>query len=297
MNNPGQGLVISPSLFSSPADTMLSGMNYWKDKVVLVTGGSRGLGRAIAEEFAAAGAKLALVALEPETVEKAAAEIRSRGADALGLAADITRPEEVERAMTQTIERFGRLDVLVNNAGRSDRGNAYETSPEKFRELMELNFIALVQCTQAALPHLLKQRGHVVNIGSLAAKAGARWVGAYPATKFAVAAFTQQLRLELGPQGLHAMLVCPGPIQRQEARSYSFQGLEELPARAARPGAGVKAEALSPKKVARAILRACQRRRPELLLPSRARWYFALMQICPRLGDWIILKKTGGNEG
>jgi NAD(P)-dependent dehydrogenase (short-subunit alcohol dehydrogenase family) len=271
-------------------------MNYWKDKVILVTGGSRGLGRTIAEEFAAAGAKLSLVALEPETVERAAEEIRARGADVLGLAADITNPEDVQRALVRTIERFGRLDVLVNNAGRSDRGNAYETPPEKFREFMELNFIALVRCTQAALPHLLKQRGHVVNIGSLAAKAGARWVGAYPATKFAVAAFTQQLRLELGPQGLHVMLVCPGPIQRQDPRLHSFEGLDELPARAARPGAGVQAEALSPKKVAREILRACRRRQPELLLPSRARWYFALMQLCPRLGDWIVLKKTGGNE-
>jgi uncharacterized protein len=272
-------------------------VNYWKDKVVLVTGGSRGLGRAIAEEYAAAGAKLALVALEPETIERAAAEIRSHGVEALGLAADITNPEAAERAVTQTLERFGRLDVLVNNAGRSDRGNAYETPPEKFREHMELNFIALVRCTQLALPHLLKQRGHVVNIGSLAAKAGARWVGAYPATKHAVAAFTQQLRLELGPLGLHTMLVCPGPIQRQEARSYTFEKLKELPPQASRPGAGVQARALSPQKVARAILRGCERRQPELLLPSRARWYFVLMQIFPRLGDWLVLQKTGGSEG
>ncbi|MBN2578020.1 MAG: SDR family NAD(P)-dependent oxidoreductase [Pirellulales bacterium] len=271
-------------------------MSYWKDKVVLVTGGSRGLGRVIAEEFAAAGAKLALIALEPETVERTAEEIRARGADALGVSADITKPEDVERAMAQTLERFGRLDVLVNNAGRSDRGNAFETPPEKFREHMELNFIALVRCTQAALPHLLKRQGHVVNIGSLAAKSAARWVGAYPATKFAVAAFTQQLRLELGPQGLHAMLVCPGPIRRQDPRPYEFEGLEELPARAGRPGAGIKAKAMPPQKVARAILRGCRRRLPELMLPRRARWYLTLMQLCPRLGDWIVLKKTGGNE-
>jgi NAD(P)-dependent dehydrogenase (short-subunit alcohol dehydrogenase family) len=276
---------------------MLSGMRDWKDKVVLVTGGSRGLGRAIAEEFAAAGAKLALVALEPETVEKTAAEMRTRGVEVLGLAADITRPEDVDRAFARTLERFGRLDVLVNNAGRSDRGNAYETPPEKFREWMELNFIALVRCTQVALPHLLKQRGHVVNIGSLAAKAAARWVGAYPATKFAMAAFSQQLRLELGPQGLHVLLVCPGPIQRQDNRQHCFEGLQDLPPRALRPGAGIKTQAIPTQKVARAILRACRRRQPELLLPSHARWYFAVMQLCPRLGDWLVLRKTGGNEG
>ena len=82
------------------------------------------------------------------------------------------------------------------------------------------------------------QRGHVVNIGSLAAKSAARWLGAYPATKFAVAAYSQQLRLELGPQGLHVLLVCPGPIQRSDPRLYPLEGLEDIPDRARGPGRG-----------------------------------------------------------
>ena len=133
--------------------------------------------------------------------------------------------------------------------------------PEQFRDLMELNLIALVRCTRAALPHLLARQGHVVNIGSLAAKSASRWVGAYPATKHAVAAYSQQLRLELGPQGLHVLLVCPGPIAREGSRLYPLEGLEDVPERARHPGAGVRASAIAPEWLAKAILRACQRRR------------------------------------
>jgi len=268
-------------------------MSFWSDKVALVTGGSSGLGRVIADAFAAAGAKVAIVGLEADAVQKAAGEMQAAGRDVLGLHADITRQEDVDRLFAQTIERFGRLDVLVNNAGRSMRGKVLDTTPEQFRDLMELNLIALVRCTRAAAPHLLKQRGHVVNIGSLAAKSAARWVGAYPATKHAVAAYSQQLRLELGPQGLHVLLVCPGPIERKDARLYPLEGLEGVPEGARAPGAGVRVKGIPPEQLAAAILRACERRRPELVMPGRARILFAISQLWPSLGDWIVQRETG----
>jgi len=267
-------------------------MDFWKDKVVLVTGGSSGLGRVIAGEFAGAGAKIVIAALEAEAVEEAAAEFSRRGTDVLGVHADITRQADVDALLAQTLERFGRLDVLVNNAGRSMRGKLVDTPVEQFRSLMELNLFAVVRCTQAAIPHLLARRGHVVNIGSLAAKSAARWLGAYPATKFALAAYSQQLRLELGPSGLHVLLVCPGPLARDEPRLYPLEGLEELPERARRPGAGVKVGPVSPQKLAKAILRACQRRKPELVIPGKVRLLFALSQLWPTLGDWIVLRGT-----
>jgi NAD(P)-dependent dehydrogenase (short-subunit alcohol dehydrogenase family) len=269
-------------------------MSYWQNKVALITGGSSGLGRVIAENFAAAGAKVAIAGLESGAVARAADEMQKAGADVLGLQADITRQEEVERLFAQTLERFGRLDVLVNNAGRSMRGRLLYTTAEQFRDLMELNLIALVRCTRMALPHLLKQRGHVVNIGSLASKTAARWVGAYPTTKFAVAAYSQQLRLELGPSGLHVLLVCPGPIERLDPRLYPLEGLEGLPERARRPGAGVDTKAVSPQKLAQKILRACQQRKAELVIPLSARLLFTLAQFWPTLADWIVLRKTGG---
>ncbi|HUT14485.1 MAG TPA: SDR family NAD(P)-dependent oxidoreductase [Thermoguttaceae bacterium] len=267
-------------------------MNYWRNKVALVTGGSSGLGRVIAETFAAAGAKVAIAGLEADAVAQVADEMRSSGRDVLGVHADVTRQEDVDRLFQQALERFGRLDVLVNGAGRSMRGKLLDTTPDQFRDLMELNLIATVRCTQAAVPHLLKQRGHVVNIGSLAAKSAARWVGAYPATKHAVAAFSQQLRLELGPEGLHVLLVCPGPVARKDPRLYPLEDLEGDAQSAMAPGGGVKIRGIPPEKVAKAILRACQRRLPELIIPRKARLLFAISQLCPRLGDWIVLRKT-----
>jgi NAD(P)-dependent dehydrogenase (short-subunit alcohol dehydrogenase family) len=267
-------------------------VSYWQDKVVLVTGGSSGLGRTIAEAFGGAGAKLVIAGLEDEAVRQAAAQMQAAGRQVLGVQADITRQEDVERLFREALARFGRLDVLVNNAGRSMRGKILDTTPEQFRDLMELNLIAVVRCTRAAVPHLLSQRGHVVNIGSLAAKSAARWVGAYPATKHALAAYSQQLRLELGPEGLHVLLVCPGPIQREAERLYPLEGLDEIPQRARRPGAGVRLRAISPQWLAQAILDASEHRRAELVVPRRARLLFALAQLWPTLGDRLVLRKT-----
>jgi NAD(P)-dependent dehydrogenase (short-subunit alcohol dehydrogenase family) len=264
-------------------------MSYWQDKVVLVTGGSSGLGRVIAQAVVDAGAKVAIAGLEPDAVARAAEEL---GPAALGVHADITRQEDVDRLFDAALDRFGRLDALVNNAGRTHRGKVLDTTPDVFRQWMELNFLATVRCTRAAVPHLLKRRGHVVNIGSLAAKSAARWVGAYPATKFAVAAYSQQLRLELGPEGLHVLLVCPGPVARKDERLYPLAGLEDVPERARRPGAGVRTKAIPPEWLAGAILRACERRQPELVVPGRARLLFALAQLWPRLGDWLVLRQT-----
>ncbi len=267
-------------------------MSFWREKVVLVTGGSSGLGRVIAETFAAAEARVAVAGLEPEAVDATARALVAAGREAIGIVADITRQDQVDSLFPQVVDRFGGLDVLVNNAGRSMRGKVLDTTPEQFRDLMELNFIAMVRCTRAAVPLLLPRQGHVVNIGSLAAKAASRWVGAYPATKHAVAAFSQQLRLELGPEGLHVLLVCPGPIFRQGERLYPLEGLEDVPPRARQPGAGVRVRPIPPQTLGRAILRACERRKAEIVVPWHARLLFAAAQIWPRFGDWLVLRMT-----
>lgn len=272
-------------------------MSFWKDKVALITGGSSGLGRAIAEAFAASGARVVIAARNPAALSEAADGIRRHGHDVLDVPADITRQEDVDRLVARCIETYGRLDLLANNAGRSMRRAVADTTPADFRELMELNLIALVSVTQAALPHLLARQGHIVNIGSLAGKSAARYVGAYPATKFAVTAYSQQLRLELGPRGLHVLLVCPGPITRDEPRGENERAargddLTGLPDEAYRPGAGVRVPALRPEWLAQQIVRACERRRGELIYPRSARWFFALMQLSPRLADWLVRLTT-----
>ena len=265
---------------------------YWKDKVVLVTGGSSGLGRIIAEGFGKLGTKVALVALEENDLTRVAEEMRAAGMDVLPLTADITRQEDVDRVFDETVRHYGKLNVLVNNAGRTHRGRVWETKPEDFRALFELNVLGTIRCSQKAIPCLLKEKGHIVNIGSLAAKSASRWVGAYPVTKFAVAAFSQQLRLELGPEGLHVLLVCPGPIKREAPRLYKLQGTEGIPESALQPGAGVKVGKTDPIWLTDQIIKYCEKRRPELVVPWKAKILFSLTQMWPQLGDWIVLKKT-----
>ena len=263
--------------------------SYWHNKVVLVTGGSSGFGRAVAETFFQAGAKLALVALEKTDVENAAAEI---GGGTLPIHADVTKQEDVNRMFETVQNHFAQLDVLVNNAGRSMRGKILETTPEQFQALFDLNVMGTIRCTRAAVPMLLERKGHIVNIGSLAAKSAAKYVGAYPVSKFAVAAYSQQLRLELGHEGLHVLLVCPGPIRRENERLYPLEGLDGIPESARQPGAGVRVRRIDPNRLAQKILIYCERRKPELIMPNKARILFALSQLFPTLGDWIVKKST-----
>ena len=129
-------------------------------------------------------------------------------------------------------------------------------------------------------------------MGSLAAKTAAPYLGAYPASKFAVAAYSQQLRLELGPRGLHVLLVCPGPIARDDAGVRYDAQSDKLPASARQPGGGAKLRAIDPAWLAQKTLSACERRKPELVVPGKARLLFAISALWPGLGDKIVRRKT-----
>jgi len=247
---------------------------------------------AIARALAAEGAKVVIVARDEEQLTAAARELSTAANTASWLSADVRQDEHVTAFIQEVVRLHGRIDLLVNCAGRSDRGAVAELSTERFRELIDLNFLSMVRVTQAALPHLLSTRGHVVQIGSLAAKIASRYLGAYAASKFPLAAYAQQLRLELGPQGLHTLLVCPGPIRRDDAGNRYDREAAGLPTGAKQPGGGVKLKGIDAAWLARRILSACERRQAELVVPARAKLLFALAQLWPALGDWIVMRMT-----
>lgn len=264
----------------------------WKHKTVVIVGGASGLGAVIATAFAERDARLVLIDRDEAALHSARERFERRGQPVLTFRTDVTSTDGVQQAFAQIRAQQDSLNVLVNAVGRSDRAAILETSEQDFQALWDLNFLSIVRCTRAAADSLIAARGHVVNIGSLASKIASRYLGAYPATKSAVAAYSQQLRLELGPQGLHVLLVCPGPLQRDDAgRRYDHQA-RGLPESARRPGGGARVRLIDPAWLARRIIRACERRQPELIVPGKARWLFALSQLWPRLGDWIITRKT-----
>ena len=263
-------------------------MTEWKEKVAIITGGSAGLGKAIGKEFGRCGMRVVLAARNKERLEEATRELREAGIDAEGIPTDVTDDAMVIDLIRSTIERYQRIDVLVNCAGKSSRGNAMETPPEKFRELWELNFLATVRCVRAAASHLIASQGHLINIGSLAGKAASRYLGAYPASKSPLVTYSQQLRFELGPKGVHVLLVSPGPLQRSDAgRRYDTEA-EGLPSASREPGGGVKIKGTSADRLAFLIRKACERRSPELTVPGKARLLFSISQLWPRFGDWML---------
>jgi NAD(P)-dependent dehydrogenase (short-subunit alcohol dehydrogenase family) len=267
-------------------------MNYWQDKVAIVTGGSSGLGLAVSKALVGHGARVIIAARDPDRLQSAATAVGSGPGRAQTIITDVTRDQDVRELAAHSLSEHGRLNALIHCVGISDRGDAMTTTLERYQELWELNFLSAVRCAQAFADPLIESRGHLVFIGSLASKIAARYLGAYPTSKFPLAALAQQLRLEMGPRGLHVLLTCPGPIAREDAGRRYDQQAAGLPESAHKPGGGVKLKGIDPAKLAEKILIACRARRRELIVPGRARLLCVLGQLSPALGDWLVRKFT-----
>lgn len=270
-------------------------MSYWQSKRAVIIGGSSGLGRALAEVLLDRGARVAIIARGSEALERSAAELRTDGDDLITVAADVTNAADVERVAIAVKQRWHGVDFVAHCAGRSMRGDAITTDPEKFQELWELNFLSAVRIAQAFATELLHSQGHLVLVGSLAGKCAPRFLGAYPASKFPLAAFAQQLRMELGPRGHHTLLVSPGPLARTDGDSRYADETAGLPESASRPGGGARLSLIDPTSLSKKILAACESRREELVVPAKAKVLFALAQLWPSFADWILRKKTSAD--
>jgi uncharacterized protein len=272
-------------------------MSYWQGKRAVIAGGSAGLGRALAGALVKQGARVAIVARGRDALETTGNELREQGGDVLTVAADVTNPDGIQHMADAVQRTWGGVDLLAHCTGRSMRGNALTTTVAEYRDLWETNFLSAVQCVQAFAGQLTESRGQIVLIGSLASKIAPRYLGAYPTSKFPVAALAQQLRLELAEAGVNVLLVCPGPIAREDENKDLGRYVNrpaDIPAAAHQPGGGAKVGAVDPQWLASKILRACEQRRAELVVPSRARLLFAISQLSPRLGDWLLSKMTPG---
>jgi short-subunit dehydrogenase len=173
----------------------------------LITGASEGIGAACAEAFRGRGARLALTARNEQKLKQAA------GSEGLACAADLLQPGACRQVVEATVQRYGRIDVLVNNAGVGLYAPACDAPLTQARALFDLNFFALLDMTQQAIPVMRRQRsGTIVNISSIAGMMTLPWFTLYSASKHAVCALTDGLRMELRPDGIHAMTVCPGYV-------------------------------------------------------------------------------------
>ncbi len=193
-----------------------------KDLVAIVTGGGKGIGKTIAEKFFIEGAWVAILDIDLPLAKSVATSLDSSGHKTIALKVDITNETEVTNAFSEVISRFKRIDILVNNAGISRHKPIEEMTIDIWREVIDTNLTGVFLCSKAVTPIMKKQkRGKIVSIASLGGRTGRPGVGVnYAASKAGVIAITQTLARELGPSGIYANAIAPGPILTEQTRQY-----------------------------------------------------------------------------
>ena len=183
----------------------------FKNKVVIITGASSGIGKACAEEFAKRGANLVLAARQYVTLCEVTAQLeRQYGIRAVAVQADVSKEEDCQHIIKQAVVTFGRIDVLINNAGLSMRALFQDVDLSVLRNLMDVNFWGTVYCSKYALSEILKTKGSIIGVSSIAGYRGLPGRTGYSASKFAMNGFLESLRTELLKTGVHVMVACPG---------------------------------------------------------------------------------------
>ncbi len=258
-------------------------------KVVLITGGSRGLGLALAQRFCAEGARVVLVARDAEELARAREDLRARGGEeAYTIAADVTEPDAADSIIRQAIEVCGQLDVLVNNAGAIQVGPLEHMNEADFEHAMKLHFWAPLRLCRAAVPHLRGRDGRIVNIASFGGLVSFPHMAPYNASKHALVGLSDALRVELAREGVRVTTVSPGVLRTGSHLNATFKGrhAEEFDWFAA--GMNLPVQAMGAEKAARRIVAACRAGQPSVILTLPARLVVAAQALAPNLTARVL---------
>ncbi len=241
-------------------------------KVVLITGGSRGLGLVLARQLCAEGARVALLARDPDELARAREELVQRGVEVLTISCDLLQPEQINAAVQNVADHFGGLDVVINNAGTIEVGPLEHMQREDFESAMNLHFWAPFNLIMKAIPHLRRRgEGRIVNIASIGGKIAVPHLAPYCASKFALIGLSDALRTELARDNIHVTTVAPGMMRTGSHVNAKFKGDHRaeynwFSISAALPFVSLKAE-----RAASKIISACRRGLPSLTIPLSTR--------------------------
>jgi short-subunit dehydrogenase len=249
------------------------------NKVVLITGASSGIGAALAREWSRRGARIVLAARRRERLEDVRRNVETLGGSAVAVECDVTRDGDPERAVTRGVAEWGGLDVVVANAGFGVSGAFENLTLEDYHRQFETNVFGLIRTTHAALPEILRARGRIALMGSVAGYVSSPGASAYGMSKFAIRALAQSLRHELRPRGVSVTHIAPGFVE-SEIRLKDNQGHLQDDARESVPAWLL----MSSQAAARKIVGAVERRRREVIVTGHGK----LLALVARHAPWAI---------
>ena len=264
-------------------------MHEWNQKVALITGGSRGVGFAIARNLVLRGAAVVITARTETRLARSRRELEEIGGEVVAVTGDVGDPEDAERMVAAAIERFGRLDLVVANAGVSMRGEFAELSADVCTRVVQTNLLGCIYVAREAAAHLVESRGSVVFISSIAGLFGVPGASIYCATKAALTGLCESMRLELLPRGVHVGIVYLGFTEHDpEKRILAADGTPVLPDR---PAHHTQAEA------AERIVHMIDRRRRRLVMTPAGVAGWLAYRLSPGLVEKSILAAQSGRWG
>lgn len=252
----------------------------FKDKVVVITGASSGIGKALAMRFAAEGAKVLMAARNEERLATAVEEVKKTGASVIGVRADVSVEDDCRNLISSAVKEFNAIDILINNAGISMRALFRDTELEVIRKLMDVNFWGTVYCTKFALPYLLESKGSLVGVSSIAGYKGLPGRTGYSSSKFAMHGFLETLRIENFRTGLHVLIACPG-FTASNIRNTALNGSGNTQGESPRD----EGKMMSAEEVAGHIAKAIAKRKDRLTLTGQGKLTVLLNKFFPKFMD------------
>ena len=254
-----------------------------KDKIVVITGASSGIGKALSGNFAKRGAKIVIAARSEDKLNQIKVDLEKSAPYVLAVKADVSRDADCQNLIQKTIEKFGGLDILINNAGISMRAIFEHTDLSVIRQLMDVNFWGTVYCTKFALPHLLKSRGSVVGVSSIAGYKGLPGRTGYSSSKFAMHGFLEVVRIENMKKGLHVLIACPG-FTASNIRNTALSGSGSQQGESPRD----ENKMMSAEEVAQHIVKAIDQKKHRLTLTTQGKITVMLNKFFPKLMDKMV---------
>ncbi len=255
----------------------------YRDKVALITGGSRGLGLEIARQICGRGGKVALIARDSDELARAKTDLDRFATEVLTIQCDLLETAQIQSAVQQTLQRFGKIDILINNAGTIEIGPIEHMQLKDFDRAMRLHFWAPFILYLLVAPHMRAKGGRIVNISSIGGRIAVPHMAAYSASKFALTGFSDGIRAELARDNIFVTTVTPGLMRTGSQIHAKFKGDHSAEYKWFDWSSKIPFASISVERAARKILNACQRGKPALVMPCSAYFIIAANALFPNL--------------